>query len=73
MSTLLSTYAASERTGLARQTLAKLRSIGEGGPPFLKLGAKVFYPLDELEAWIGQHPLQTSTASIRARGAAKGK
>jgi hypothetical protein len=72
MSTLLSTHAASERTGLARQTLAKLRSIG-GGPPFLKLGAKVFYPLAELEAWIGQHPLQTSTANIRARRAARGK
>lgn len=58
--------------GLARQTLAKLRSIG-GGPPFLKLGAKVFYPLPELEAWIGQHPLRTSTARIRAGSAAEGK
>lgn len=61
MSSLLSTHAAAERTGLARQTLAKLRTIG-GGPPFLKLGAKVFYPIPELEAWIGQHPLRTSTA-----------
>ena len=72
MSSLLSTHAAADRTGLARQTLAKLRSIG-GGPPFLKLGAKVFYPLAELEAWIGQHPLQTSTANIPARRAAQEK
>lgn len=62
MTALLSTHAAAERTGLARQTLAKLRSIG-GGPPFRKLGAKVFYPVAELDSWIESHPLRASTAS----------
>lgn len=32
MSSLLSTHAAADRTGLARQTLAKLRSIGRAAP-----------------------------------------
>lgn len=62
MTSLLSTQAAADRTGLARQTLAKLRSIG-GGPPFRKLGARVFYPLGDLEAWIESHPLRSSTSS----------
>lgn len=68
MSSLLSTHAAAERTGLARQTLAKLRSVG-GGAPFIRLGAKVFYPSAELEQWISSHPLRTSTADVGARDA----
>ena len=61
MPELLNTQSAATRTGLARQTLAKLRSIG-GGPPFVKLGSKVFYPVAELDAWIVSHPLRSSTS-----------
>lgn len=61
MTTLLNTKAAAERTGLAKQTLARKRVQG-GGPPFRKLGAKVMYPADQLEAWINAHPLQRSTS-----------
>lgn len=31
------------------------------GPPFIKLGRHVRYPLDALHAWIAGHELQTST------------
>ena len=48
---LLDTLQAAERCKLARATLAKLRVIG-GGPPFVKLGAKVLYEAADLEAWI---------------------
>lgn len=61
MTKLLDTHAAADRTGLARQTLAKLRTLG-GGPPFKKVLAKVMYPEDELEAWIDARPLRRSTS-----------
>lgn len=61
MTVLLDTRGAAHRTGLARQTLAKLRCVG-GGPPFRRLGAKVMYPTVELEAWIESHPLRRSTS-----------
>src|SRR5690242_167240 len=58
---LLEVAAVAERLQLASGTLAKWRVRG-GGPPFLKLGAKVLYPEDELEAWLGSQPLLSSTA-----------
>jgi predicted DNA-binding transcriptional regulator AlpA len=60
-SPLLDTRAAALRLGLARQTLAKMRITGDG-PRFLKLGSRVFYPSDELDAWIASHPLRRSTS-----------
>lgn len=35
---------------LKKGTLANQRCKGEG-PPFVKRGSKVLYPLDKLEAW----------------------
>ena len=58
---LLDTNAAAKFTGLARQTLAKIRVAG-GGAPYLKLGARVFYPKHELEEWVRSHPLKRSTS-----------
>lgn len=60
-STILNTRAAAIRVGLARQTLAKLRSEG-GGPAFRKLGSRVFYTVEALDEWVASHPLRTSTA-----------
>lgn len=68
MSTLLNTQQAAERLGLARATLAKLRAQG-GGPPFVKLGAKVLYPEAELCAWLEGQPRHTSTAQTTTREA----
>jgi predicted DNA-binding transcriptional regulator AlpA len=65
MSKLLEPGAVAGRVGLARKTLAKLRVKG-GGPPFVKIGAKVLYPEAELEAWIAARPRHGSTASYAA-------
>lgn len=65
---LLDTTQAAARCQLARATLAKLRVNG-GGPPFLKLGAKVLYDAADLEAWIGAHGKRRSTAETAPRGA----
>ena len=68
MSKLLDTQAAAERVGLARATLAKLRVTG-GGPPFIKLGARVLYESADLEAWVAAQGKRRSTSDAPARDA----
>ena len=48
---LLDTEEASTRCRLSRQTMAIHRLRGTGCP-FIKLGSRVFYYADELDAWI---------------------
>jgi predicted DNA-binding transcriptional regulator AlpA len=67
MPALLDTVTAAQRLGLARATLAKLRVHG-GGPPFVKLGAKVLYEVADLEAWIAAQGKRRSTADAAASG-----
>ena len=40
-----------ERIGLSESTLAKLRLSGDG-PPYCKLGRRVVYRPDDIDAWI---------------------
>jgi Helix-turn-helix domain len=40
-----------ELLGVSVQHLARLRSWGEG-PPFVKEGGKVYYPMGRLQYWI---------------------
>ena len=47
----LSAKEAAEYTGLGFSTLAKLRLKG-GGAPFSKIGEKVLYMRDDLDAWL---------------------
>jgi predicted DNA-binding transcriptional regulator AlpA len=47
----LSTAEASHLTGLSPAWFERSRWAG-GGPPFVKLGAAVRYPVDELHAWM---------------------
>jgi predicted DNA-binding transcriptional regulator AlpA len=61
----VNTFQAAERVGLARSTLAKLRVTG-GGPPFRKLGARVFYSDSDLAAWLAAQPVYASTAERSA-------
>ena len=63
---LLDTFQAAERMQLARATMAKLRVTG-GGPPFVKLGAKVLYDADDLEAWIAAQGKRRSTSESAPR------
>lgn len=61
---LLTVATVSERVGLAPATLAKRRLSG-GGPPFVKLGARVLYPEAELNDWLTAQPRFENTAQIR--------
>lgn len=60
---LLTVATVSDRVGLAPATLAKRRLSG-GGPPFVKLGARVLYPEAELEAWMSAQPRYENTAQV---------
>ena len=44
---------AAEYLGLATQTLAKMRWSGDS-PPFFKVGRRVLYERDELDAWLAE-------------------
>jgi hypothetical protein len=69
---LLDTFQAAERSKLARATLAKLRVFG-GGPPYLKLGAKVVYDAADLETWIAAKGKRRSTSEeVAPSGPRKG-
>lgn len=65
---LLDTFQTAERTKLARATLAKLRVLG-GGPPFVKLGAKVLYDESDVETWIAAQGKRRSTSDVPTRNA----
>src|ERR1700722_12569755 len=58
----LSTADAARHLGLAPATLAKMRCWG-GSPPFLRLGRKVVYCRDDLDAWLNdRRAISTSDA-----------
>lgn len=56
----LSTPAAAEYLGLSPATLETMRSRG-GGPPFVKLGRRVVYQREDLDAWLAERR-RTSTS-----------
>jgi hypothetical protein len=57
-------YTLSERWSLSPRTLERWRWTGKG-PRFLKLGGRVLYRLEDIEAWESAR-LRTSTASSPA-------
>lgn len=57
----LDTKAASEYTGISYSTLEKGRIFGGDYPPFLKIGRKVLYDINTLDAWMASHQ-RTSTS-----------
>jgi hypothetical protein len=61
----LDTDNAAQYLGLSLKTLAMMRSAGTG-PKFVKLG-RVFYFLDDLQAWMADRPRVKSTAQARLR------
>jgi predicted DNA-binding transcriptional regulator AlpA len=66
MTTALDTFAAAEKTGLAASTLRKLRLTGEG-PRFLKLGRAVRYRESDLEDWLEQRAVQSTSETPQAK------
>lgn len=57
---VLNAAQAAERLGLSTSTLAKLRLYGTG-PTYSKLGRRVVYQPDDLEAWILANRFQSTS------------
>lgn len=49
--------------GVAVSTLKKWRSIG-GGPPWVRIGRRIFYDLVEVEKWIDQNRFRSTAEYI---------
>ena len=64
-SALLNVDQAADRTGLSISTLAKLRLSGKG-PAYIKLGRRVGYRREDLDAWIECHRVG-STSEYQTR------
>lgn len=68
-SDLLATAAAAPYIKHAESTMNRWRVEGSG-PPFIKLGRKVFYRKADLDAWLERHVVSsTSEAGARLAGA----
>ena len=62
---LFNAQKAADWTGLSTSTLAKLRLTGLG-PAYAKLGRRVVYRIEDLDAWIEAH-LVKSTSEYAAK------
>lgn len=56
-----------ELTGIPQTTL-RTRRVRGGGPPFIKIGSRVYYSYDDIVAYINDRR-RTSTADIASRAA----
>ncbi len=59
MSITITPDQAAERYGINRGTLANMRNKKQG-PPYLKIGRKVLYRVDEFEKWLFSAPVRTT-------------
>ncbi len=64
MNKLINTKGVSRMTGLSESTLTKLRMTG-GGPKFIKLGRSVVYDPSDVEAWIDNHRVSSTSEASR--------
>lgn len=58
--TLLTAEQVSDAYGVAKSTLAKMRLYGTG-PVFVKLGRRVAYRLEDLEAWVNENRFKSTS------------
>jgi predicted DNA-binding transcriptional regulator AlpA len=56
----LRTPAAADYTGYSESTLEKKRLSGDG-PPFIKLGRSVVYDTRDLDAWLAERRLNSTS------------
>lgn len=68
---LLSTVEAAGRLGVSSSYLNKLRVTG-GGPPFVKIGARVAYDPADLVAWLAGQK-RTTTGQAEPADSASGE
>lgn len=64
---LLTALQVSERYGPSTSTLAKMRLTGTG-PVFVKLGRKVAYRVEDLEAWVAENRFRSTSEYDAATG-----
>ena len=57
----------SDRWGISHRTLERWRWLGEG-PPYLKIGGRVVYRLEDIEAFEARHLQGGATAGVRFAG-----
>jgi predicted DNA-binding transcriptional regulator AlpA len=62
---MLSTPEAASYCGSSSSTFAKLRLYG-GGPVFLKLGRRVVYDPDDLDAWLASRRRTSTSDGVAA-------
>lgn len=55
-----------ERLGLSESTLAKMRLSGDG-PPYSKLGRRVVYRPEDIEAWIASNRFRSTSEYGQAK------
>lgn len=58
--TILNAAQAAERLNLSVSTLAKKRLSGSG-PAYAKLGRRVVYRIEDLDAWVAQNRYQSTS------------
>lgn len=56
---------AAAHCGLAPATMATLRCRG-GGPPYFKIGRRVVYARDDLDAWLAARRVRSTADSPKA-------
>ncbi len=54
-----------DRSGLSERTYEKLALDG-GGPPFVKVGRRVLYPVDEADAWLKARMVRSTSEQSAA-------
>lgn len=59
----ITTAAAADYTGLAISTLEKLRVTG-GGPSYVKMGRSVRYRVADLDGWIAQRIVSSTSQEL---------
>lgn len=57
------TEPAATRAGFAASTFEKLRCYG-GGPPYSKRGRKVLYHDDDVDAWLRENMLRSTSEEV---------
>ena len=64
--TQMTTHGAAKYLGLSSRTLESWRIYRSDGPPFYKIGARVFYESTDLDAWKSTRR-RTSTSDTRSK------
>lgn len=64
--TILNATQAAERLSLSVSTLAKMRLSGSG-PAYAKLGRRVVYRIEDLDAWVAINRFQSTAEYIGTR------